>query len=158
MGDKNLGGTTAINAFCFERKEYLHSKSQISLPVMIDVEEITHVHPVLKKMAFQIKNSKMCHSREDKWISPSHVTYAFQSESTLYSCLNELFAWSRREIWNLSDYSWTQTHNHLGHKRTLNQIWPNGWVFVNELSGFGFESSCSHFIQYIFHNIAQSFK
>ena len=23
-------------------------------------------------------------------------------------------------------------------------IWPNGWVFVYELSGSGFESSCSH--------------
>ena len=34
-----------------------------------------------------------------------HVTYAFQSESTLYSCLNvkELLARSRREIWRLND-------------------------------------------------------
>ena len=41
-----------------------------------------------------------------------HVTYAFQSESTLYSCLNvkELLARSRREIWNLSDCNWTRTH------------------------------------------------
>ena len=33
------------------------------------------------------------------------VTYAFQSESTLYSCLNvkQLLARSRREIWSLSD-------------------------------------------------------
>ena len=23
-------------------------------------------------------------------------------------------------------------------------VWPNGWVFVHELSGSGFESSCSH--------------
>ena len=23
-------------------------------------------------------------------------------------------------------------------------VWPNGWVFVQELSGSGFESSCSH--------------
>ena len=32
-----------------------------------------------------------------------HVTYAFQSESTLYSCLNvkELLAQNRRNIWNL---------------------------------------------------------
>ena len=37
-----------------------------------------------------------------------HVTYAFQSESTLYSCLNvkELLAWSRRVIWSLSDWNW----------------------------------------------------
>ena len=41
-----------------------------------------------------------------------HVTNAFQSEFTLYSC-----------IWS---------------------VWPNGWVFVYELSGSGFESSCSY--------------
>ena len=126
-----------------------------------------------------------------------HVTYAFQSESTLYICLNvkELLARSRREIWSLSDCNWTRTHNHLVHKRTLNylaklakwlscvvstylygafncmflscrvrvsewihtlylpellarsrrEIW-SGWVFVYELSGCGFESSCSHLI------------
>ena len=83
-----------------------------------------------------------------------HVTYAFQSESTLYSCLNVkvLLARSRREILSLSDWNWTRTHNHLVHKRTLNHLakpakWLNGWVFVYKLSGCGFESSCSH-IQY----------
>ena len=37
-----------------------------------------------------------------------HVTYAFQNESTLYSCLNvkELLARSRCEIWSLSDCNW----------------------------------------------------
>ena len=145
-----------------------------------------------------------------------HVTYAFQSESTLYSCLNvkELLVKAGAKFWNLSDFNWTRTHNHLVHKRTLNHlaklakwlwvrvqlqslkfqnfapasskefleiqatvecgltlkrvrdmirtynqlhrtgkysqhssiIWPvwlNGWVFVYELSGCGFESSCS---------------
>ena len=66
-----------------------------------------------------------------------HVTYAFQSESTLYSCLNvkELLARSRREIWSLSDCNRTRTQNHLVHKRTLNHL-------VYELSGSGFESNC----------------
>ena len=121
-----------------------------------------------------------------------HITYVFQSEATLYSCLNvkELLPQSRCEIWSLSDCNWTRTHNHLVHKWTLNHlaklakwlsvdiecgftlkrirdmirtysqmhytdkysqhssiIWPvwlNGWVFVYELSGCGFESSCSH--------------
>ena len=52
-----------------------------------------------------------------------HVTYAFQSESTLYSCLNvkELLARSRREIWSLSDCNWTRTLNHLA---TLAIFWP----------------------------------
>ena len=76
-----------------------------------------------------------------------HVTYAFQSESTLYSCLNvkELLARNRREIWSLSDCNWTRTHNHLVHKRTLNHL-ASGWVFVYKLSGCGFESICSHLL------------
>ena len=41
----------------------------------------------------------------------------------------------------LSDCNWTWIHNHLVHKRT---VWPNGWGFVYELSGCGFEPSCSH--------------
>ena len=60
-----------------------------------------------------------------------HVTYAFQSESTLYSCLNAkgLLALSRREIWVLSDYNWTRTHNHLVDKRTLNHLAkPAKWL------------------------------
>ena len=46
-------------------------------------------------------------------ISSYHVTYAFQSESTLYSCLNvkELLAQNRREISSLSDYNGARTHN-----------------------------------------------
>ena len=53
-----------------------------------------------------------------------HVTYAFQSKSTLYSCLNvkEILARSRRKIWSLSDCNWTWTHNHLAHTRTLNHL------------------------------------
>ena len=72
-----------------------------------------------------------------------HDTYALQSESTLYSCLNikELLARSRREIWSLSDCNWTLTQNHLVSKRTLNHL---AKLFVYELSGLGFESSCSH--------------
>ena len=53
-----------------------------------------------------------------------HVTYAFQGESTLYSCLNvkELLARSKREIWSLSAWNWTRTHNHLVYQRTLNHL------------------------------------
>ena len=99
------------------------------------------------------KDSKVC----KKSVCSRHVTYAFQSESTLYSCLNlkELLARSRHEIWRLSDCSWTRTHNHLVYKRTLKLFSQTGQtdhlaklsqtVFVYELSGSGFESSCSHF-------------
>ena len=47
--------------------------SQISRPVMIYMEELTHVHPILKRY-FQKKKSKMCPSREDKGISASLET------------------------------------------------------------------------------------
>ena len=53
-----------------------------------------------------------------------YVMYAFQSESTLYSCLNikELLARNKRDIWSLSDSNGIRTHNHLVGKRTLNQL------------------------------------
>ena len=53
-----------------------------------------------------------------------HVRYAFQTESTFYSCLNvkELFVQDRGETWSLSDCNWTRTHNHLVHKQTLNHL------------------------------------
>ena len=53
-----------------------------------------------------------------------YVTYAFQSESTLYVCLNvkELLARNRRIIWSLSGCNWTQTRNHLVRKQTLNHL------------------------------------
>ena len=68
-----------------------------------------------------------------------HVTYAYQGESTLYSCLNvkELLARSRRKIWRLSDCNWTWTQNHLVRKRTLNHLVKLGKMvecsFTNEL-------------------------
>ena len=53
-----------------------------------------------------------------------HVTYTFQSESTLYSCLNvkELLARSRHKLWRRSDFNLTRTQNHLVLNRTLNHL------------------------------------
>ena len=53
-----------------------------------------------------------------------HVAYEFQSESTLYSCLNvkELLAWNRPHIWNLSDSKGIQTHKHLVRIQILNNL------------------------------------
>ena len=68
-----------------------------------------------------------------------HVTYAFQRELTLYSCLNVkgLLARGRCEIGSLNDCNWIRTHDHLVHKRTLNHlgklaklIWLNGSSLV----------------------------
>ena len=53
-----------------------------------------------------------------------NVTHAFQSESTLYGCLNvkKLLARSRCKIWSLSDCNWTWTLNDLVLKRTVNHL------------------------------------
>ena len=74
------------------------------------------------------------------------VKYAFQSKSTLYNYLNdvkELLARSRRKIWSLSDCNWTRTRNHLVRLTQPFGQTDHGWVFVYELSGSGFESSCN---------------
>ena len=59
-----------------------------------------------------------------KWDLCYYVTYAFQSEFTLYRWLNvkELLAQNRRYIWSLSDSKRVQTHNHLVLKQTLNHL------------------------------------
>ena len=95
-----------------------------------------------------------------------HVTYAFQSESVHYSCLNvkELLTRSRHKRWHgtniQSKVTWQGWHDKGGMTRTYSQmhrtgkfsehssnIWPvwlNGWMFVYELNSSGFKSSCNH--------------
>ena len=34
-------------------------------------------------------------------------------------------------------FNWVEDHGQ-------DSVWPNGWVFIYELNGCGFESSCSH--------------
>ena len=53
-----------------------------------------------------------------------HVTYAFQSESRLYSCLNvkDFLTQSRRKILKLNDCNWTWFQNDL--------VWPNFWAVL----------------------------
>ena len=43
--------------------------------------------------------------------------------------------------------TYTQLHrtgNYPEHNSIIWSVWPNGWVFLDKLSRFGFESSCSH--------------
>ena len=53
-----------------------------------------------------------------------HVTYLFQSESTLCSCLNvkELPAWNKHDIWSLSGSNVIRSHNHLVRERIPNHL------------------------------------
>ena len=64
------------------------------------------------------------------------VTYEFQSESTVYSCLNVkgVLPLSRGKIGSLSDCSWTQTRYNLIRKQILNYLAKPGnlakWLSV----------------------------
>ena len=125
-----------VNRACWIWNYISHNlRTQISADVSINSE-------------FWIQTNHLIQTKLLLTVCSYHVTYAFQNESTLYSCLNvnELLARSRREISSLSDCNWTGTQNNLVRKRTLVNwpAWPNGWVFFYELSGSGFESSCSH--------------
>ena len=53
-----------------------------------------------------------------------NVTYLFQSEYTLSSCLNakELLAPNRHDVGSLSDCIDIEIHNHLVRKQTLNHL------------------------------------
>ena len=86
-----------------------------------------------------------------------HVTYVFQGESTLYSCLNvkELLAQNRCNIWSLNDRNGTRTHNHLVCKQTFNHLAKLAslakWlVFVYELSGCELQSRSLVSFQFLY--------
>ena len=99
------------------------------------------------------------------------VMFVFQREFTLYNCLNvkELLTQNRRDIWSLSDCNGAQSHltvhsHHVTYAfqsestlykctiqisthntvQSFGRFGQMGWVFVYELSGYGFESHCSH--------------
>ena len=84
-----------------------------------------------------------------------HVAYAFQSEFTLYSCLNVkvLLARSMSEIWSLSDCNSTRTHNNLVGKRKLKDLakltkWLSYVLSTYLYSAFAFV--CSSDVTYTF--------
>ena len=85
-----------------------------------------------------------------------HVTYTFQSGTTLYKCLNvkELLSRSRCKIWGLSDCNWTGTQNHLVHKRTLNHLakLANDWVVFWVRICMVYLTVCSCHVTYAFHS------
>ena len=192
----------------FSNPSYYSGLESSSFDVYLIMEAVaTHNHLVRKRTLNHLAElakwlscvvSTYLHGAFD-WCS--YVTYAFQSESTLYSYLNitKFLARSWREIWSLRDCNWnsrtkwlwvwvqlrslklqilrllrarssltfrptiecgftlkyvhdmirTSSQMHRTDKKSQHNsiIWPpclNGCVFAYELSGCGFESSCSH--------------
>ena len=86
-----------------------------------------------------------------------HVTYAFQSESTLRfrACFEQEVPWhpgnywvwirSERRTWHDKNIESNASYRKYSeHSSIIWPVWPNGWAFVYELSGSGFKYSCSH--------------
>ena len=53
---------------------------------------------------------------------PCHVCISEWIHTLWLPEWQEFFAWIKCEIWSLSDCNWTQSHNHLVLKKTLNHL------------------------------------
>ena len=91
-----------------------------------NVKRYEHIEVLLAAISvtWDRLTKKFINNSIDQWrmfVCSYHVTYKFQSEFTLNSCLNvkEFLARSRCKVWSLSDSYWARTHNHLVHKRKL---------------------------------------
>ena len=71
----------------------LRYKTPKEIPLMFHNGSTYDYHLIIKELAKEFEG-------QIEFVCSYHVTYAFQSESTLYSCLNvkELLARNRREI------------------------------------------------------------
>ena len=80
-----------------------------------------------------------------------HVIYAFQSEFTLYKCLNvnEILPQSKRQFWILNGCNCTRTHNLLVHKQTLNHLAkPAKWLGCVVSTYLNGKCDCIFFLSY----------
>ena len=101
--------------FCFFLMSQNFNLEEVVRNIIMPLAETNLIHHI--QVAFTVKPSHRA-------VRSCHVTYAFQIETTLFSCLNvkELLSQSGREILSLNDCAWTRTHNHLVCKRTLSNL------------------------------------
>ena len=77
--------------------------------------------------------------------------YTFQSEFTLYICLNvngtpthNHWVWIHSEMRTTTYSQMHRADKYSQHNSITWSVWPNAWVFVYELCGCGFDSRYSH--------------
>ena len=119
-----------VNGFFYER-------------CFFPIQKLLWRYVKLLRTATNAKNLQQFKSRVSLTLCYLCYYYAvctFQSESTLYICLNikQFHARIRSNIWSLRDSNGIRTQNNLVRKRTLNhlaklanwQVWLNSWVFA----------------------------
>ena len=70
--------------------------------IIVLVKEPHLNHKIMRVFSFTLMAFWLVSYFKFSTVCSYHVTYAFQSESTLYNCLN-VIARNRRKIWSLSD-------------------------------------------------------
>ena len=99
---------------------------KFQLYVLDSLKYISKMDPSINRSAKAIISRNLITSWHNLLLTVCsyHVIYSFQSESSFYSCLNvkELLTQSKQEIWSLSDWNGTWTHNYLVRKQTLNHL------------------------------------
>ena len=99
---------------------------KFQLYVLDSLKYISKMDPSINRSAKAIISRNLITSWHNLLLTVCsyHVIYSFQSESSFYSCLNvkELLTRSKQEIWSLSDWNGTWTHNYLVRKQTLNHL------------------------------------
>ena len=88
------------------------------------------------------------HVRVSDWI---HTLYLPECQGTPCSkqAWNLQFKWLQRDLKRKRDMTRTYSQMHRTYKYSkfsliIWSVWTNGWVFVYDVSGCGFESHCSH--------------
>ena len=73
------------------------------------------------------------------------ISRLFRARSSWHSGKYRVWIHSKMHPWHDKNVSQMhRTDKYSQHSQIIWPIWPNAWVFFYKLSGFGFESRCSH--------------
>ena len=140
---------------CFKCLEFLHKKIIILIIICPDNLNIYTSHTI----------------KRTEWpVWPNGWAFVYELSGSVFdsSCSHLSFRFSRKEFLDIQatiqcgftlkcERSMTRTYSQMHltdkyseHSSIIWSVWPNGWVFVYELNGSGFESSCSHlYLQFV---------
>ena len=113
--------------YAFRTKSTLYSSPNVEESLARSSREVWNLSDCnyTRSQNHLVGNPTMNYDAFDCVFLTCHVhAYAFESESTPYSCLivNELVVPGTSEIWRLSDCNWTRAQNHLFRIQALNHL------------------------------------
>ena len=117
---KKFNSLSWIHAFTVRTKSFL--KSILQLKALAHYSKKFYEEENYNQHRCSLYKTKA--KNKNVWLHVLIMLHMFQSEPTLYSCLNikKFLAWWKRDIWIISESNGTQTHNHFVRKRKLNHL------------------------------------